>query len=126
MMLPASLPLPIWDMSLSLIRYIAAEAISAGETEPRPRTGERQPAEPTVERGVEGKPQLVIPGAERITSAELAKRRAAERLKPKVEQKPADQGLFSDESKQTDLVDLARKPPKGGGLAEGEERLSAP
>jgi hypothetical protein len=67
--------------------------------------GERQPA---TERGAEGKPQLVIPGTERISDAELAKRKAAEALKPKVAQKPADEGLFGDESKQTDLVDQAR------------------
>jgi hypothetical protein len=39
---------------------------------------------------------------------------AVPRLKPKVAQKPADEGLFGDESQQTDLVDMARKPPKSG------------
>lgn len=43
-----------------------------------------------IEPGAEGKPQTVIPGAERITDAELAQRRA-------------------DERNQTDLVDMARQ-----------------
>jgi hypothetical protein len=55
--------------------------------------------------------QHVLPGAERAPDPELAQRRADERLKPKVAQRPADFGLFSDESKQTDLVDMARKAP---------------
>jgi hypothetical protein len=40
--------------------------------------------------------QHVIPGAEKVPDAEVAKRKAAESLKPKVAQKPADQGLFGD------------------------------
>jgi hypothetical protein len=40
--------------------------------------------------------QFVLPGAERISSAELAKRRAAEPLKPKVAQKPLVEGLFGE------------------------------
>ena len=54
--------------------------------------------------------QHVIPGAEKISDAEVAKRKAAEPLKPKVGQKPADEGLFGDWAYQTDLVDLAAKP----------------
>src|SRR6185437_16578824 len=58
--------------------------------------------------------QHVLPGAEPISGAELAKRRSEQPLKPKAAQKPADEGLFSDESKQADLVDQARapKPPE--------------
>ena len=48
-----------------------------------------------------------MPGAERISDAELAKRRAEQPLKSKAEQKPADEGLFSDQSKQADLFDPA-------------------
>lgn len=33
-----------------------------------------------------------------------------EGLKAEVNQKPADEGLFSDGANQTDLVDLARMP----------------
>jgi hypothetical protein len=40
--------------------------------------------------------------------AETAKQKAAEPLKPKVGQKPADEGLFGDRAYQTDLVDLAQ------------------
>jgi len=55
--------------------------------------------------------QHVIPGAEKkISDAEVAKRKAAEPLKPKVGQKPADEGLFGDLAYQTDLVDLTAKP----------------
>jgi hypothetical protein len=86
-----------------------------GEAEPvsevsEPGTGGK-PGEPVTEPGAEGKPQFVLPGTEQVSSAELAKRRAAERLKPKVAQRPTDEGLFGDESQQTDLADLTRKPP---------------
>ena len=55
--------------------------------------------------------QHVIPGAEKVSDAEIAKRKAGEPLKPKVRQKPADEGLFGDEANQTDLVDLAGRRP---------------
>ncbi len=51
--------------------------------------------------------QHVMPGAEQISDAELAKRRAEQPLKSKAEQKPADEGLFSDQSKQADLFNPA-------------------
>jgi hypothetical protein len=54
--------------------------------------------------------QHVIPGAEKISDAEVAKRKAGEPLKPRVAQKPADEGLFGDEANPTDLVDLAARP----------------
>jgi hypothetical protein len=69
------------------------------------------------EPGVKGKPQLIIPGAERASEAELAKSRAAQPLKPKVAQKAIEHGLFGEETKQTDLVDQVRK-------AEAEARMS--
>jgi hypothetical protein len=53
--------------------------------------------------------QHVIPGAEKVSDA-VAKRKAREALKPKVRQKPADEGLFGDQANQTDLTDLAAKP----------------
>jgi hypothetical protein len=59
---------------------------------------------PRTEQNTAGE-QHVIPGAERIPSAEVAKRRAAELLKPKAKQNPANRGLFSDESKQIDFID---------------------
>lgn len=60
--------------------------------------------EPTEERGAEGKPQLVFPGMEKISDAEQAQRGADKPLKPKAEQKSADEGLFGDTGKQADLT----------------------
>jgi hypothetical protein len=54
--------------------------------------------------------QHVIPGAEKVSDTEVAKRKAGEPLKPKVEQKAADEGLFGVRVCQTDLVDLAASP----------------
>ena len=72
-------------------------------SKPRPSSRSTPPAgEP--ERTGAGE-QHVMPGAERISNAELAKRRAEQPLKSKAEQKPADEGLFSDQSKQADLFD---------------------
>jgi hypothetical protein len=54
--------------------------------------------------------QHVIPGAEKVSDAEVAKRKAGEPLKPKVGQKPANEGLFGDRAYHSDLVDLAGRP----------------
>ena len=54
----------------------------------------------------EGEGQANLPGTERISEAELAKRRAAEPLKPGVAQKPMDFGLFSDQAKQRELFQM--------------------
>jgi hypothetical protein len=79
-------------------------------------TGAGETAEPAGRPGAtertEAGEQHVLPGAERISDAEHAQRGADAGLKPSVAQKPADEGLFGDESKQTDLVDLARKEEK--------------
>ena len=56
--------------------------------------------------------QHVMPSAERISGAEIAKRRADQPLKPEVGQKPADHGLFSDESKQIDFIDALVASPQ--------------
>jgi hypothetical protein len=53
--------------------------------------------------------QHVIPGMEEASDAEVARQKAAEPLKPKVEQKPADEGLFGDLAYQHDLVELANR-----------------
>lgn len=55
------------------------------------------------EPGADGKPQLYIPGAERISAAEQARRAAAAPLRPRVSQRACDHGLFSDESNQQEL-----------------------
>ena len=54
--------------------------------------------------------QAVIPGAEKIGQGEQAQRAADQPLKPTVAQKPLDIGMFGDESKQSDLMDLVGKP----------------
>lgn len=45
----------------------------------------------------------------RVDQTEIARRKAATPLKPKTPQSPCDFGLFSDDAKQIDLVDLARR-----------------
>lgn len=67
-----------------------------------------------TERTIAGE-QSVLPGAERISSAELAKRHAQQPLRPKVAQRSNDEGLFSDERDQTDLVDRARQQARRSG-----------
>lgn len=80
-----------------------------------------QPQEPvTVEPGADNKPQLVIPGAERATDADMAQRKADAPLKPKVAQKDVG-GLFSDAMDQKDLLDLSASP-EGWGEVEAEDR----
>lgn len=49
--------------------------------------------------------QRVLAGTEKISDAELAERRGEQPLKPKTAQKPTEKGLFSEQNKQTDLVD---------------------
>jgi N12 class adenine-specific DNA methylase len=96
----------------------------SGSAERGTAAGGEQPSaererQPSTERTAAGQ-QHVLPGAERISDAELAQRRADERLKPKVNQKPADEGLFGDEHKQTDLVEQARAPETPKVKREGE------
>ena len=71
-----------------------------------PRTSDPCPFSPigTTENTRAGE-QHVIPGAEKISGAEVAKRKAGQPLKPQIAQKPADHGLFSDASKQIDFID---------------------
>jgi hypothetical protein len=71
---------------------------------------ESQQPEPTVERTEAGQ-QTVLPGAERIGQGEQAQRQADKPLKPKTAQKPADEGLFSDEKDQTSLFRREGKAP---------------
>jgi hypothetical protein len=54
--------------------------------------------------------QGIIPGAERISERERLQRRADAPLKPKREQKPADEGLFGDEKDQGALFALREDP----------------
>jgi hypothetical protein len=59
----------------------------------------------------EAKGQTTLPGTERIGQGELAQRRADQPLKPKVEQKPMEEGLFSDQAKQKELFQKESAPP---------------
>lgn len=61
-----------------------------------------------TETGADGKPQTVIPGAERITDRERAQRGADQPLKPGKAQKPADQGLFGEPDTQLPLFAMKR------------------
>jgi hypothetical protein len=75
----------------------------------------RKPVEPGLfaEREAEG--QMTLPGGERISPEELARRRtaqgAAAPLKPKVAQKPMDIGLFSDEKDQKSFFQSGQQAP---------------
>jgi hypothetical protein len=81
-----------------------------GRGEGRP-DADRAAAEDT---GADNRPQAVIPGAERVGQGEQAQRRADAPMRPKANQKPADEGLFGDEKDQTDFFAQApENPPKG-------------
>jgi hypothetical protein len=62
------------------------------------------------EPGADGKPQAVLPGAERATSAHIARTRALGPMRPKKPQKACDVGLFSDDADQLDLVEMFQDP----------------
>jgi hypothetical protein len=79
------------------------------EQSERDRAKAQEEAWPTTEKGVEGKPQGVIPGAGRDVGGML-QRKAEAPLKGKVAQKGTDFGLFGDESKQADMFS-GKKPP---------------
>ena len=53
--------------------------------------------------------QLILPVVEPVDPGELLRRRAAAPLRPAVDQRACDVGLFSDLRHQVDLVDLARR-----------------
>lgn len=56
--------------------------------------------------GPDGKQQTVLPGAERVSLGDVAKRQALAPLKPKTAQRACDVGLFSDEANQLDLCEM--------------------
>jgi hypothetical protein len=92
------------DVKAEAERYAAEDAAKAAE-----------------EKGAEGKPQLVIPGAEKIGQGEQAQRKADAPLKPKADQKDTDGlALFGDGHKQGDLLD-AKPATKLGELTERNE-----
>jgi hypothetical protein len=59
--------------------------------------------------GPDGKPQMVLPGAERASLADVAKRRALAPLKPKTAQQSPG-GLWDYEGEQLDLVEMFQDP----------------
>jgi hypothetical protein len=76
-----------------------------------------EPLKPTVDSGADNKPQTVMPGFERDVAG-MAQRRAEAPLKPKTEQKPADEGLFGDSAAQEDIF----APRKKGAIKREGER----
>ena len=66
----------------------------------------KSPTDLIAEREAEG--QLGLLGTERISQGELAQRKANEPLRPSVEQKPADEGLFGTEKDQRELFQKAQ------------------
>jgi hypothetical protein len=92
-------------------------------SQPKHADGPQQaPQRVSEDRGPEGKPQLVIPGAERASDKTMAQRKADAPLKPSVAQKDAG-GLFSDEMDQKDLLDLSLNPDAVADLS-GEEVMT--
>ena len=66
------------------------------------------------EPGADGKPQAVLPGAERVSEAQIARLRALGPMRPKKPQKACDVGLFSDEADQLDLVEMFQDHEEDG------------
>jgi hypothetical protein len=86
------------------LKRVGHEAIQAAYGEPSsPASANDKPPSAEPKEG----PQLVLPGAERITDAELAKRRAGAPLRAKKPQEPPG-GLFSqgEPQKQIDLEEV--------------------
>ena len=67
-------------------------------------------AEPVTLAGGKRGEQHTIPQTERISGAELARRRAAEPMRPRVAQQPMESGLFGDERLQ-DTLKFPTKAP---------------
>ena len=60
----------------------------------------------TEELGADGKPQTVIPGAEKASQKTMAQRASDKPLKPNVEQQPLEHGLFGDSKDQGSLFSV--------------------
>lgn len=71
-----------------------------------------KPEAPVEEKGAEGKPQLVVPGAEKISDKELAERKAEAPMRAKVEQKEAG-GLFGEDHLQNELKFMQQLKDEG-------------
>jgi hypothetical protein len=64
--------------------------------------------------GPDGAAQAVLPGAERVSQAVLARRRANAPLRPNKAQQPCNVGLFSEDADQLDLVEMFQDQPEDG------------
>lgn len=90
-------------------REVAAQRGPFGDEESRVRAQQlsfedlARGAEPIELAGGKKGTQYVIPGTERITAGELARRRAKEALKPKATQLPMEEGLFGTTAAQQGL-----------------------
>lgn len=71
---------------------------------------EADAAQPTTEKGADGKPQLVIPGAEKVGDGDLAQLKADKPLQAKAPQQAMDEGLFGDGHNQVDMFDAPPAP----------------
>ena len=79
----------------------------------------RKPTEATAEPGADNKPQLVAPGAERISDKSLAERRANGTMRGKGEQKSAG-GMFDEGNTARQLFDEpAAKAPEAPPAPQG-------
>ena len=85
----------------------AAEAVS--ERPQAPVKAEPEKVKAPEEAGAEGKPQLVIPGAEKISQGEHAQRLAEKPMQAKVAQKEPE-GLFGEDRNQIDLLSMPEAP----------------
>jgi hypothetical protein len=89
-------------------REAAPQREQSGSAEPN---GSRQEGvKPTVEPGAEGKPQAVIPGAEKISQAEQAQREADKPLRAKAPQKDAGE-LFDTQARSEKQNDMFSAEP---------------
>ncbi|TPN11739.1 LPD5 domain-containing protein [Mesorhizobium sp. B2-1-2] len=88
-------------------REAAPQREQSGSAEP---DGNRQEVKPTEESGAEGKPQTVVPGAEKISQAEQAQRGADEKMKPKAPQKDAGE-LFDMQARGERQDDMFSAKP---------------
>jgi N12 class adenine-specific DNA methylase len=88
------------------------EAREEAERAEQPREEVPERVESVTEQTEAGE-QAVLPGAEKESQGKQAQRKAEQPLKPKVAQKPADEGLFGDDKDQRDLLDPNQMGPSG-------------
>jgi hypothetical protein len=116
--LPVNLDLGIYDSFFKVAdRYFYLASGAGAEIVENTTYGKDQGGKPSVllasatteELGAEGKPQTVVPGAEKISQAEQAQRGADERMKPKAPQKDAGE-LFDTQARSERQDDLFGAP----------------